>query len=157
MFFTSQSAKIDERLSPEIREQFENDDDAPLKSVDVDLNGDGRMEKFILSGALSISGGNQWLVFDPARGVSRGMIIGAIIFVYREADEGYPRLESYWKQGARMAVVFNYTYSNGRYVRVRSRSLTVPEIDEYFRNKPPLDLMEELTEIRDFRAGDRRR
>jgi hypothetical protein len=47
-----------------------------------------------------------------------------------------------------MSVVFNYTFSRGKYVRVNSRSLTVSEINEYFRTKPPIDLDKELAEIK---------
>ena len=147
-FFTVRSAREDNSISDGIREDFEVDDGSPLKSVAIDLNRDGRLEKFVLSGVLSDSGGSQWLVFDPFRGITRGFIVGSIIFVLGRNDEGYPRLETYWKQSVRMAVVFEYRYSRGRYVRTRSRSLTVPEIAEYFRQKPPLDIDRELLEIR---------
>ncbi len=139
----------DRSVSEEIRESFEVDDGSPFRSVAVDLNGDGRLEKFVLNAVLSKAGGNQWLVYDPSRGVGRGLVIGSIIFILDRNDEGYPRLETYWKQSVRMAVVFEYAYSRGRYVRTKSRALTVPEIAEYFRQKPPLDLDRELVEIRD--------
>jgi hypothetical protein len=147
-FFSARSAVLDESISEEVREGFEVDDGSPLKSVSIDLNGDGRLEKLVLNGVLSGSGGSQWLVYDASRGISRGLVVGSIIFVLDRNDEGYPRLETYWKQSVRMAVVFEYTYSRGRYVRTKSRALTVPEIAEYFRQKPPLDLDRELVEIR---------
>ncbi len=147
-FFTGRSAKVDETIDESVRKSFEVDDGGPLKSVSVDLNADGRDEKIILNSLSAMSGGSQWLVYDQTHGISRGLIIGAIIFILRENDESYPRIESYWKQGGEMAIVFEYRYSRGRYVRIRSRSLNVPEIDEYFRAKPPLDLDQELMEIR---------
>jgi hypothetical protein len=147
-FFSIRSAALDETVGEEVREDFEVDDGSPLKSVSIDLNGDGRLEKFVLNSVLSGSGGSQWLVTDTSRGISRGLVVGSIIFVLDRNDEGYPRLETYWKQSVTMAVVFEYTYSRGRYVRTNSRALTVPEIAEYFRQKPPLDLDRELVEIR---------
>jgi len=146
----------DSTISEEIRTDFEIDDGSPFKSVAVDLNGDGRREKFVLNAVHAKSGGSQWLVYDPSRGIGRGLVIGSIIFVLDRNDEGYPRLETYWKQSVRMAVVFEYTYSRGRYVRTKSRALTVPEMAEYFRQKPSLDLDRELVEIRDP-AGPRPR
>ena len=147
-FFTARSAKADDSLSEEARKEFEDDDGRPLKSVSIDLNGDGQDEKFFLSSVASKSGGSQWLIWDPATNAVRGVIVGSIIFVERDTDGGFARLETYWKQGGDMSVVFNYTFSRSRYVRVNSRSLTVPEIDEYFRTKPPIDLDKELVEIK---------
>jgi hypothetical protein len=147
-FFTVRSAVVDDSLPAELAEEFEKDDGAPLKSVPLDLDGDGRDEKFVLSGSLSPSGGTQWLVFDPRQGVSRGVVIGTIIFIGRETQDGLPVLETYWKQGREMGVVFRYACSRGRYGRTHSRSLTVQEISDYFRSKPPLDQDLELVEIR---------
>jgi hypothetical protein len=147
-FFTVRSAKSDDSLSEEARKEFEDDDGRPLRSVSLDLNGDGQDEKFFLSSVASKSGGSQWLIWDPAGNAVRGVIVGSIIFVERDTDGGFARLETYWKQGGDMSVVFNYTFSRSRYVRVNSRSLTIPEIDEYFRTKPPIDLDKELVEIK---------
>jgi len=146
-FFTTRSAKPDDSLSEEAREEFEDDDGRPLQAVAIDLNGDGTEEKLFLSGVPSKSGGRQWLVWDTAANAARGVIIGSIIFVERDADDGFARLETYWKQAGEMSIVFDYALTRGKYARVNSRSLTVPEIDEYFRTKPPLDLDKELVEI----------
>jgi hypothetical protein len=147
-FFTVRSAKPDDALSEETRQEFEDDDGRPLRSVAIDLNGDGREEKFFLSSVPSKSGGSQWLIWDPAANTIRGLVVGSIIFVERDADEGFSRLETFWKQGGDMSVVFNYSFSRGKYARVNSRSLTVPEISEYFLMKPPIDLDKELVEIK---------
>lgn len=148
-FFTTRSAKSDTALGEEVRKLFEDDDGSPLKSVPYDLDGDGNDEKFVLSGAPAASGGPQWLVWDPETRIGRGLVIGAVIFIERATDDAFPRLETYWKQGGTMGVVFNYAFVRGRYVREKSRSLTVPEINEYFGTKPPLDLDKELVEIKD--------
>ncbi len=152
-FFTGRSAEVDKSIPDSIREHFEADEGEPLKSVVFDLNGDGRTEKFVLNSVLSNSGGNQWLVFDSSRGIPRGLLIGSIVFILRRVDEGYPRIKTFWRQGATMAVVFEYVYSRGRYVRTKSHSLSVPETDEFFRNMPPLDLNRELVEIKLLPTG----
>ncbi len=152
-FFTPRSAAADDSLPAELAGEFEKDDGSPLRSVTIDLDGDGRPEKFVLGGALSISGGRQWLIYDPGRNLSRGIVIGSIIFVTREVQEGFPILETYWKQGGEMAVVFRYACSRGRYARIHSRSLTVQEISDYFRDKPALDKELELVEIKGDAEG----
>ena len=147
-FFTVRSARPDDLLPSELRKEFEKDDGSPLRSVIVDLDGDGKEEKFVLCGVLAATGGSQWLVFDPARGAARGVLVGTIVFIGRDSDNGYPRLETYWKQGGDMSVVFSYQYSRGRYGRVGTRALTLWETSEYFRAKPPLDLDQELVETK---------
>jgi hypothetical protein len=147
-FFSVRSATTDSTVPAELREQFEKDDGSPLSSVAIDLDGDGKAEKFVLCGVPSASGGYQWLVFDPSRGSGRGIVIGTIIFVGRETDGGYPRLETYWKQGGDMSVVSRYTFVNGRYVRSDSRALSLWQASEFFRAKGPLDLERELAEIK---------
>jgi hypothetical protein len=147
-FFSVRSAQLDDTIPDILREQFEKDEGGPLRSVSIDLDGDGRAEKIILSSAPTSGGGYQWLVYDPFRGVGRGVVVGAIIFVGRETDSAYPRLETYWKQGGDMSVVFRYAYAKGRYGRTGTRALTLWETSEFFRAKPPLDLEGELVEIK---------
>ena len=147
-FFTVRSAQSDDTIPDILRKQFEKDDGGPLRSVAVDLDGDGRVEKFVLCGVPKASGGYQWLVYDVARGVGRGIVVGAIIFIGREKDGGYPRLESYWKQGGEMSVVFRYAFDRSRYGRSGTWALTPWETSEFFRAKPPLDLEQELVEIK---------
>ena len=147
-FFTVRSARPDATLPPTLRREFDKDDGRPLKAVAIDLDGNGKEEKFVLCAAPSAGGGYQWLVFDPARGVSRGVVVGTIVFISRESNDGYPKLETYWKQGGDMSVVFGYKYARGRYSRDDTRALTLWETSEYFRAKPPLDLDKELVEIK---------
>ncbi len=147
-FFTVRSAQEDATLPPELRKEFDKDDGSPLRSVAVDLDGDGKEEKFVLCGVPSAAGGHQWLVYDPARGAARGIVVGTIVFIGRESDDGFPKLETYWKQGGAMSVVFRYKYARGRYSRVDTRAMTLWETSEYFRAKPPLDLDKELVEIK---------
>lgn len=146
-FFSVRSAQLDESVPNILREQFEKDEGGPLRSVAIDLDGDGRPEKFILSSKPTSGGGYQWLVYDPVRGVGRGIVVGAIVFVGRETDGTYPRLETYWKQGGDMSVVFRYTFDRTRYGRTGTRALTLWETSEFFRAKPALDLDRELLEV----------
>jgi hypothetical protein len=146
-FFSVRSAQLDDTIPNILREQFEKDEGGPLRSVSIDLDGDGRAEKFVLSAKPTSGGGYQWLVYDQVRGVGRGIVVGAIIFVGRETDGGYPRLETYWKQGGDMSVVFRYAFDRTRYGRTATRALTLWETSEFFRAKPPLDLERELVEI----------
>jgi hypothetical protein len=147
-FFTALSAKPDDSLGDEVRKEFEDDDGGTLRSVAIDLNGDGKDEKFYLSNAPAKSGGSQWLLVDGATGRLHGLIIGSIIFIDKASGQDFPRIETYWKQATNMGVVFEYAFSRGRYVRAKARSLTLSEIDEYFRTKPPLDLSQELVDIK---------
>lgn len=147
-FFTVRSAQKDNTLPPEIRKEFEKDDESPLRSVAFDLDGNGKEEKFVLCGVPSAAGGPQWLVYDPATGAARGIVVGTIVFIGLESDDGYPKLETYWKQGGAMSVVFRYKYARGRYGRVGTQAMTLWETSEYFRAKPPLDLDKELVEIK---------
>ncbi len=147
-FFSVRSARPDDTIPDVWREQFEKDDGGPLRSVPIDLDGDGKEEKFVLCGVPTESGAYQWLVYDPARDTARGVVAGAILFVGRESDGGFPRLETYWKQGGDMSIVYRYVYAKGRYARAGTRALTLWETSEYFRAKPPLDLERELAEIK---------
>jgi hypothetical protein len=147
-FFSVRSAQPDDTIPEVLREQFDKDDGGPLRSVAVDLNGDGAAEKLVLCGVPSAAGGYQWLVYDVKGGTGRGIIIGAIIFVGRETDGGFARLETYWKQGGDMSVVSRYVFDVTRYGRTQTRALTQWEASEFFRAKGPLDPERELVEIK---------
>lgn len=147
-FFTVRSAQPDDSLPVELRKEFEKDEGGPLRSVAIDLDGDGAAEKIFLSPTLSATGGFQWLIYDVKNGVSRGVIVGTIVFVERQVDRSWPRLETYWRQGGDMSVVFRYIFDVSRYGRVETKVLTLAETSAYFRAKPPLDLERELVEIR---------
>lgn len=117
----------------------------PLRAVSTDLEGDGQPEKFY-AGDPAAASGTVWIVFSPARNAVLGSITGSVIFVARETDEGWPRLETYMKTNAQTAVVSEYAFGGTRYTKTRSRVLSLSEIDEYFRSKPPL--VAELAEFK---------
>jgi len=147
-FFSVRSAQPDDTIPEVMRDQFEKDDGSPLRSVAIDLNGDGTPEKLVLCGVPASSGGRQWLVFDVKNGTGRGLVVGTVIFVGRDTDGGFSRLETYWKQGGDMSVVSRYGFDRTRYGRTGTRALTLWEASEYFRAKGPLDLETELVEIK---------
>ncbi len=115
-----------------------------LRAVSWDLEGDDKPEKFY-AGDPTAASGSVWVVFSPARNAVLGSITGSVIFVARETDEGWPRLETYMKTNAQTAVVSEFSFGRTRYAKTRSRVLSLPEIDDYFRLKPPL--VEELAEF----------
>jgi hypothetical protein len=147
-FFSVRSAVPDPSLPETLRTQFEKTNEEPLRSVTLDLNLDGVPEKFVLNPLAAIATGYQWLVYDQKTGSVLGLITGTLIFVHREAEGRYPKLETYWKQGGEMAVVFEYVFDRVRYERASSRSLSQAEISAYFSAKPPLDQELELVEIK---------
>jgi len=147
-FFSVRSAQPDDTVPDVLREQFEKDDGSPLRSVAIDLDGDGVGEKLVLCGVPAGNGGYQWLVYDVKNGTGRGLVVGTIIFVGRETDKGYARLETYWRQGGDMSVVSRYAFDETRYGRTSTKALTLWETSEYFRAKGPLDQDKELVEIK---------
>lgn len=149
-FFSVRSAATDSSIPERLIQEQKIEQPGPLKSVEYDLNGDGAKEKFILLPTSSISEGYPWLIYNQKSGTTLGNINGSLVFIYNETDDGLPRLETYWKQGGEMAVVFYYVFSGGKYTRLNSRSLSVSEIADYFRQKPPLDLDREFIEIKQF-------
>ena len=117
-----------------------------LSTLSLDLDGDGLPEKFATESGSASGAGSVWVVYNPRNGRLMGTLNGSIVFVARESDQGWPRLETYMKSAPETAVAFFYVFSGTRYQKARARALTLPEIDEYFRRKPPLG-----RELEDFR------
>lgn len=143
-FFSVRSAKPDAAVPAELTKSFEGYKGGPLSSLEYDLDGDGQAEKFVLYKGSGLARGNQWIVFSVKDNTLLGLLTGTMIFVIDGPDGGFPRLESYWRQGGDMAIVFEYAFTDGRYTRQASRSLSPVEISEYFRGKPPVDPDKEL-------------
>jgi hypothetical protein len=164
-FFTHRSAKPETDVPAAVREELDRlrkekrtrdrkatGENRPgtssrpvIRAVAWDLEGDDRPEKFY-AGDPSAASGTIWIVYSPARSAVLGSITGSVVFVARETDEGWPRLETYMKTNAQTAVVSEYSFGRTRYAKTRSRVLSLPEIDDYFRLKPPL--VEELAEFK---------
>jgi len=117
-----------------------------LRALSLDLDGDGLPEKIATGSGSGADAGTIWVVYNPRNSRLMGTLTGSIIFVAREADEGWPRLETYMKTTPETAVTFFYVFSGSRYQKARARALTLPEIDEYFRRKPTLG-----RELEDFK------
>ncbi len=169
-YFTLRSAQDDPTVPPTVREEFsrlrkeklarERRDDTEasgagvLSTVALDLDGDGNDEKFATGRGAGSGLGTVWVVYNPRNGRLMGTLTGSVVFVARESDGGWPRLETYMKSAPETAVAFSYVFSGTRYQKTRARALTLPEIDEYFRRKPQLG--RELEEFKDdggFKAG----
>jgi len=135
-----------EKMARERRGDSEEGGVGALSTIALDLNGDGLAEKIATGSGAGSAAGTVWVVYNPRNGRLMGTLTGSIVFVARESDEGWPRLETYMKSAPETAVAFFYVFSGTRYQKTRARALTLPEIDEYFRRKPPLG--RELEEFR---------
>ncbi len=118
---------------------------AILLSVEIDLNGDGRPERFVAHKTGRPVSGTPWVIMG-AGGEVLGPLTGGLIFVRTAPAGSWPSLETFWQTSAETAVVGIYTFSNGHYVKTSAQALTLPEIDEYFSAKPPLG-----RELEDFK------
>jgi hypothetical protein len=163
-YFTLRSAQDDATVPGTVREEINRlrrekmarerrgDTDAggagTLSTLALDLDGDGLTEKFATGSGAGSGAGTVWVVYNPRNGRLMGTLTGSIVFVARESDDGWPRLETYMKSTPETAVAFFYVFSGTRYQKVRTRALTLPEIDEYFRRKPPLG-----RELEEFKEG----
>jgi len=137
-----------EKLARERRGDEEGGGVGTLRALTLDLDGDGLPEKFATESGDGSGAGTVWVIYNPRNSRLMGTLTGSIVFVAREADEGWPRLETYMKSAPETAVAFFYVFSGSRYQKARARALTLPEIDEYFRRKPPLG-----RELEEFKPG----
>ena len=135
-----------EKLARERRGDTDEGGLGTLRALSLDLDGDGLPEKIATGSGSGADAGTIWVVYNPRNSRLMGTLTGSIIFVAREADEGWPRLETYMKTTPETAVAFYYVFSGSRYQKARARALTLPEIDEYFRLKPALG-----RELEDFK------
>lgn len=119
----------------------------PLSAVLIDLDGDGRLEKFVPGRPTKPGAGTPWVIVDGA-GAVRGTINGGLVFVGRSEAGSWPSLETYGKTTSNTAVVSEYAWSNGRYAKAKSQVLGLSGIEEYFGSRPALG-----TELRDFGAA----
>jgi hypothetical protein len=135
-----------EKLARERRPETEEGGLGTLRALTLDLDGDGLPEKVATESGSGPGAGTVWVIYNPRNSRLMGTLNGSIVFVAREADGGWPRLETYMKTTPDTAVAFFYVFSGSRYQKARARALTLPEIDEYFRRKPTLG-----PELEDFK------
>ena len=135
-----------EKMARERRGDADEGSVGGLRTISLDLNGDGLAEKIATGSGTGEGLGTAWVIYNPRNGRLMGTLSGSIVFIARESDESWPRLETYMKSAPETAVAFFYVFSGTRYQKARARALTLPEIDEYFRRKPPLG-----RELEDFK------
>lgn len=134
--FTLLDAKLDTSLSSDVRNGFQDDDESiPLKSIDIDLNGDGCPEKLIPNEYLCGNGGCPWIIYDQKSNTIIGKIDGGVILVKNRLINDYCILEAYWHYGAGGGIVLFYEFLSGTYCLVSQNEIECEESDKYFKQK----------------------
>lgn len=131
--FTLADAESDSLLSGDVRAKFDDDDGRPLKSVSLDLNGDGMQEKFVPNEFLCGNGGCPWIIYDPHMRRVLGRVDGKFIIVDVKKDSGYSQIETFMGLGGGEGDVLTYAFSKGQYKRIGKVSLKGSEVSEYFK------------------------
>lgn len=114
---TITSAILDTALTDDIRDAFQDDDGRPLKSIAVDLDGDGKPEKLIPNEFLGGSGGCPWLIFDPRTRRVLGEIDAKEFYVLTQKNNGYHSLECSWSLGSDRMTMTRYDFDGRKYVK----------------------------------------
>ena len=112
------TAQADKALEEKMRELFDDDDGRPVRSVSIDVSGDGVPEKFVPNEFLCGNGGCPWLIYDAARDRVIGRIFASSIEVMERAVNGYHILQSYSSSGSAHKEWRNYEFSRGHYQEV---------------------------------------
>jgi hypothetical protein len=134
--FELQDAQIDSSLTNEIRDSFEDDDSSlPLKSISVDLNGDGILEKIIPNEYLCGTGLCPWLIYSPKTKTIIGEIDGKVLFINSKRKNGFNVIETYCRNGGGEGTVCFYEYLQSKYMLRKKIDLHGEQIEEYFKIK----------------------
>jgi hypothetical protein len=135
----SEDAFPDSTLPQRLRSYFDDDNDSPLECASIDLNGDGKNEKFIPNKLLQGTGLCPWLIFDSKLKQLLGRIDAKIIFILKSKRRGYADLECYCRVGGGLGAVTLYAFNGREYKEISSLELKDEQIDTYFgqrRNVP---------------------
>jgi hypothetical protein len=131
----SDDAFPDSTLPDRLREFFDDDDGSPLERVPIDLNSDGKTEKFIPEKYLEGTGLCPWLVFDSGFKHLIGRFDAKVIFVLKAKQRGYANLECYCRLGGGLGSVTIYTFNGREYKRISTSELRDKQIDIYFEQR----------------------
>lgn len=135
----SHDALSDSTLPARLQSFLDDTDGSPLACASVDLNGDGKKEKFIPNKFLEGTGLCPWLVFDSGLKQLIGRINAKMIFVQKSKHRGYAVLECYCRLGGGLGSVTLYAFDGHEYKATSATELRDEQIDTYFdqhRNLP---------------------
>src|SRR5947209_59237 len=93
--FHYDSLALDPEIPESVRRAFEDDDGSPMKSISVDLNGDGIPEKLVLNEFLCGNGSCPWLVYSPTLDKVIGHLEGSRIVVLDAMNDGHRSISTY--------------------------------------------------------------
>ena len=93
------NAVLDSEVEKHVRPVFDDDNGRPLRSVAVDLNGDGVPEKFVPNEFMCGQGGCPWVIYDQRSKKIIGRIFGLSIEVMEVTKNGFNSLEASYSTG----------------------------------------------------------
>lgn len=134
----SDDAFPDSTLPDKIFSYFDDTDESPLECASIDLNGDGKKEKFVPNKYLEGTGLCPWLVFDSKAQQLIGRIDAKIIYVRKNTKRGFAVLEGYQKQGVSRGSVTYYEFDGREYKDFKTVELIDEQIDAYFEERKNL-------------------
>jgi hypothetical protein len=109
-----------------------------LKSISVDLNGDGILEKIIPNEYLCGTGLCPWLICSSKTKTFIGEVEGKVLFINTKRINGYTVIETYCRVGGGEGIVYFYEYSHSKYELRKKIDLHGEQIHEYFKKKDSL-------------------
>ena len=131
----SDDAFPDSTLPQRLRSLLDDDNDSALECASIDLNGDGKKEKFVPNKFLEGTGLCPWLIFDSGLKRLIGRIDAKIIYVLKSKHHGYEDLECYCRQGGGLGTVTLYAFNGRDYEQTSSLELRDEQIDTYFERR----------------------
>ncbi len=109
------NAAVDHDVELVVRSELDDGDGRPLRSVSIDLNGDGVPEKVVPNEFLCGQGGCPWVVYEQVSRKVIGRLFGSSIEVLDRTTNGFRVLKSTYSMGGAKLETFVYEFSNGQY------------------------------------------
>jgi hypothetical protein len=125
----------DSTLPDRLRQFFDDGNDSPLECASIDLNSDGKVEKFIPQKLLEGTGLCPWLVFDSGLKHVIGRFDAKVIIVCKTKQRGYAILECYCKEGGGLGSVTSYAFNGHEYKKTSFTRLQNEQIYNYFEQR----------------------
>lgn len=111
------SAVLDRELPESVRNDFQDDNGKPMKSVSVDLNNDKTPEKLIPNEFLCGNSSCPWLVYSAQLNRVIGRLDGNRVVILDASTEGYKSIRTHWSLGVGENGTALYKFYNGAYER----------------------------------------